>query len=58
MLWLTLLWSALITTFFAAGLCAGSILSNRRFAEKCARCQTIVNRSHVFCPTVLPRSHK
>jgi hypothetical protein len=46
MFWFILLWSALLCLCFAAGLCAGSILANRRWSEKCARCQRLMDRCH------------
>jgi hypothetical protein len=45
MLWLLGFIGAALT--FIAGTCLGSALCNRRWAEKCARCQALFDRIHV-----------
>jgi hypothetical protein len=45
MIWLILLWSTALAIAFIGGLYLGSALCNRRWAEKCARCQAIVRSS-------------
>jgi hypothetical protein len=38
---------------FAAGLALGSALCNRRWAERCARCQAIIDHSRATPGTIL-----
>jgi hypothetical protein len=40
------IWTATIFVAYLSGLLLGSAICNRRWSEKCARCQTVLGRIH------------
>ncbi len=44
MILLVLLWFLILSITFLSGLALGSALCNLRWAEKCARCQSLYDR--------------
>jgi hypothetical protein len=50
---LFLIWTTTIFIGYLAGLLLGSALCNRRWSEKCARCQTLMGRVHTTPGTIL-----